>query len=63
MPFSLYREPEDVNGIKVPELNVSKSHARLSYDQSNDCFTITDQGSVNGTLLNNNRLSQVRVNY
>ena len=46
--------------IKVPELAVSKSHAVIGYDRSEHCFTVTDVGSVNGTLLNQDRLSEVR---
>lgn len=52
-----------MNGVKIPELCVSKSHAKLSYDKAEQCFTLTDMGSVNGSSLNNHRLSKVRCMY
>ena len=57
--YIVAREPEGPNVIKVPELAVSKSHAVIGYDRAEHCFTVTDLGSVNGTLLNQDRLSEV----
>lgn len=48
--------------ITIPELNVSKVHAVISYDKHERSFMVQDLGSVNGTFLNKDqRLSEVRV--
>lgn len=47
--------------IKIPELAVSKSHALITYSKTEKCFAVSDSGSVNGTLLNDDRLSVVSV--
>ncbi|XP_030832534.1 angiogenic factor with G patch and FHA domains 1 isoform X3 [Strongylocentrotus purpuratus] len=38
--------------LLVPELGVSKTHAQMLYDTERRCYTITDLGSQNGTVLN-----------
>ena len=61
--FSLSREPTASGRelcITVPELNVSKLHAIISYDKHEKSFMVQDLGSVNGTFLNKDqRLSEV----
>jgi len=57
-----HREPSGPHGIKIPEVQVSKSHASIAYKKRKQCFTIKDEGSANGTFLNQKRLSEVHTN-
>ena len=54
----IHREPVGPNGIKIPELLISKNHAEISYNKRRKHFMIKDLGSRNGTLLNQERLSE-----
>ena len=45
------------NDIILSSDEVSKDHARISHDPLQDLYTITDQGSTNGTSLNGERLA------
>ncbi|XP_076646214.1 uncharacterized protein LOC143355341 isoform X1 [Halictus rubicundus] len=48
---------EGDHSVVIPDINVSKHHARLIYDESKKVYHIVDSGSRNGTLLNGKRLS------
>ncbi|XP_076289060.1 angiogenic factor with G patch and FHA domains 1 isoform X2 [Lasioglossum baleicum] len=48
---------EGDHSVVIPDINVSKHHARLMYDESKKVYQIIDSGSRNGTLLNGKRLS------
>lgn len=41
----------------IPELNISRRHAQVTYNESNRTFSITDLNSSNGTRLNNQPLT------
>ncbi|XP_012944096.1 angiogenic factor with G patch and FHA domains 1 [Aplysia californica] len=45
--------------IEIPDVNVSKEHARIDYDHTDDVYRISDMGSQNGTTVNGVRLVQV----
>ncbi|CAL1533800.1 unnamed protein product [Lymnaea stagnalis] len=55
---SIGREKNMGHAIEIHDSNISKLHAELIYDYENSCYTITDKGSQNGTILNGNRMSQ-----
>ncbi|XP_078036717.1 angiogenic factor with G patch and FHA domains 1 [Augochlora pura] len=48
---------EGDHSVVIPDINVSKHHARLMYDENKKMYQIIDSGSRNGTLLNGKRLS------
>ncbi|XP_076379183.1 angiogenic factor with G patch and FHA domains 1 isoform X4 [Megalopta genalis] len=48
---------EGDHSVVIPDINVSKHHARLIYDENKKMYQIIDSGSRNGTLLNGKRLS------
>ncbi|XP_065912148.1 angiogenic factor with G patch and FHA domains 1-like isoform X2 [Dysidea avara] len=56
--LQLGREVSDPRSIQIPELEVSKVHAEITFDNDEDLFFITDLGSRNGTHLNENMLSE-----
>ena len=41
---------------------MSKCHVVIRYSKTKKCFTVSDLGSQNGTLLNQERLSEASVN-
>ena len=41
----------------IPEQNISRRHAQITYNESNRTFSITDLNSSNGTRLNNQPLA------
>jgi len=43
--------------IHLDDVNVSKQHAKLIYNEDEKSYTITDLGSRNGTFINSERLS------
>ncbi|XP_065836193.1 angiogenic factor with G patch and FHA domains 1-like [Oscarella lobularis] len=45
----------------LPELVVSKCHAEISLDDSTKEFLIKDLGSINGTFVNNTRLTEPKI--
>ncbi|XP_014205195.1 angiogenic factor with G patch and FHA domains 1 [Copidosoma floridanum] len=55
MGGSIGREGD--HSIIIPDINVSKHHAKLQYNDSKKVYEIIDLGSRNGTLLNGKRLS------
>ena len=57
---SSHREADGPNAIRIPEVSVSKHHARLSYEKAIRRFVVNDEKSQNGTFLNEERLSKVR---
>ncbi|XP_019615933.1 PREDICTED: angiogenic factor with G patch and FHA domains 1-like [Branchiostoma belcheri] len=52
------REKDMGHAIRIPDLNISKSHVEVSYDRGAAQYTVTDLGSQNGTLLNGQRISE-----
>ncbi|XP_072764550.1 uncharacterized protein [Anoplolepis gracilipes] len=52
---SLGREGD--HSVLIPDINVSKHHARFEYDDTKKQYHIIDSGSRNGTFLNGKRLS------
>lgn len=52
------REKDSEHVLRLPDMEVSKTHARIHYRKRDECFFITDLGSRNGTLLNGKRLSE-----
>ncbi|KZC06598.1 Angiogenic factor with G patch and FHA domains 1 [Dufourea novaeangliae] len=48
---------EGDHSVVIPDINVSKHHARLLYDEEKKIYQIIDSGSRNGTFLNGKRLS------
>ena len=49
----LGRQTESPNGIDLPHPTVSRQHAALEWNASQQCHVIADLGSRNGTWLNN----------
>ncbi|XP_071098894.1 angiogenic factor with G patch and FHA domains 1-like isoform X1 [Haliotis cracherodii] len=58
---SIGREKDMNNLIRIPDINVSKVHAGITYDYNLQSYVITDSGSQNGTFLNDARISQVKA--
>ncbi|XP_032676009.1 angiogenic factor with G patch and FHA domains 1 isoform X2 [Odontomachus brunneus] len=52
---SLGREGD--HSVLIPDVNISKYHARFMYDETKKQYQIIDSGSRNGTFLNGKRLS------
>ncbi|XP_011150988.1 angiogenic factor with G patch and FHA domains 1 isoform X2 [Harpegnathos saltator] len=52
---SLGREGD--HSVLIPDVNISKYHARFVYDETKKQYQIIDFGSRNGTFLNGKRLS------
>lgn len=52
---TLGREGE--HAILIPDINVSKHHATISFDKEKNKYMIVDLGSRNGTILNGKRMS------
>ncbi|XP_076226466.1 angiogenic factor with G patch and FHA domains 1 isoform X4 [Nomia melanderi] len=48
---------EGDHSVVIPDINVSKHHARLLYNEEKKMYQIIDLGSRNGTFLNGKRLS------
>jgi pSer/pThr/pTyr-binding forkhead associated (FHA) protein len=46
-------------GIRIPSASVSRRHCVLRYQ--NDCLTVEDLGSANGTYLNGQRISRKEI--
>ncbi len=46
--------------LRLPDVGISRRHAQVSYDGSN--AVLTDLGSTNGTLVNGQRVVEVRLN-
>ncbi|KAK7478400.1 hypothetical protein BaRGS_00030325 [Batillaria attramentaria] len=55
------REKDPRHVIQVPDINVSKIHAEFQFDYSNNCYTVQDLGSQNGTFINDLRISETKV--
>lgn len=53
------REGED-KSILIPDINVSKVHAYITFDREASKYMIQDLGSQNGTLLNGKRISPAK---
>ncbi|CAO3597999.1 unnamed protein product [Absidia cylindrospora] len=51
----------DTRRMRLRDMQVSKYHCQLFYDQAKHAFAITDVGSQNGTLLNGERLSPAKT--
>ncbi|XP_014489188.1 PREDICTED: angiogenic factor with G patch and FHA domains 1 [Dinoponera quadriceps] len=52
---SLGREGD--HSVLIPDVNISKYHARFIYDEMKKQYQVIDSGSRNGTFLNGKRLS------
>ncbi|XP_034946602.1 angiogenic factor with G patch and FHA domains 1 isoform X1 [Chelonus insularis] len=52
---SLGREGD--HSVLIPDINISKHHAKFQYDQDKRQYEIIDLGSRNGTYVNGKRLS------
>ncbi|XP_061931760.1 angiogenic factor with G patch and FHA domains 1 isoform X2 [Apis cerana] len=48
---------EGDHSVVIPDINISKQHARFLYNEDKKIYEITDLGSRNGTFLNGKRLS------
>ncbi|XP_076547427.1 angiogenic factor with G patch and FHA domains 1 isoform X2 [Osmia lignaria lignaria] len=48
---------EGDHSVVIPDINVSKHHARFVYNEEKKMYEIIDLGSRNGTFLNGKRLS------
>ncbi|XP_024947856.1 angiogenic factor with G patch and FHA domains 1 isoform X3 [Cephus cinctus] len=48
---------EGDHAVLVPDINISKHHAKFQYDEEKGLYQIIDLGSRNGTVLNGKRLS------
>ncbi|GFG30944.1 hypothetical protein Cfor_04042, partial [Coptotermes formosanus] len=48
---------EGDHAVSVPDINISKHHAKFTFDESLGKYYVTDFGSRNGTYLNGKRLS------
>lgn len=55
------REKDMDHAIRIPEVEVSKSHAMVYFDLDQQCYMLTDLGSQNGTVINGNRILQPKV--
>ncbi|MBN2040344.1 MAG: diguanylate cyclase [Spirochaetes bacterium] len=56
--YTIGRNPD--NDIFITDTTVSRTHARLSWDQ--DTFIIEDLNSTNGIFLNGSKISSARLN-
>ncbi|XP_011688024.1 PREDICTED: angiogenic factor with G patch and FHA domains 1 isoform X2 [Wasmannia auropunctata] len=52
---SLGREGD--HSVLIPDINISKYHARFIYDEAKKQYQVIDSGSRNGTFINGKRLS------
>jgi len=50
----------DQANLRLPDVGISRRHARLDYDGSQ--VVLTDLGSTNGTMVNGQRVSAVALN-
>ncbi|XP_063982347.1 angiogenic factor with G patch and FHA domains 1 isoform X2 [Diachasmimorpha longicaudata] len=48
---------EGDHAVVIPDINISKHHAKFQYDENKKHYEIVDLGSRNGTLLDGKRLS------
>ncbi|XP_062409655.1 angiogenic factor with G patch and FHA domains 1 [Sardina pilchardus] len=55
---SIGREKDLDHAIRIPEAEVSKSHAEVYFDLDQQCYMLVDLGSQNGTVINGNRIFQ-----
>lgn len=55
------REKDMNHAIRIAEMGVSKFHAEVYFDSSQQCYMLVDQGSQNGTVINGNRILQPRA--
>ncbi|KAJ8670281.1 hypothetical protein QAD02_001540 [Eretmocerus hayati] len=51
---------EGDHAVIVPDINISKHHAKLQYDEVKKFYEIIDLGSRNGTFLNGKRISAAK---
>ena len=50
----------DQANLRLPDVGISRRHARLDYDGAQ--VVLTDLGSTNGTMVNGQRVSAVALN-
>ncbi len=50
----------DQANLRLPDVGISRRHARLDYDGNQ--VVLTDLGSTNGTMVNGQRVSAVALN-
>lgn len=52
---------EGAHDIIIPDVNISKTHLRFTYNSDKDRYECADTGSRNGTLLNGKRMSETGI--
>ncbi|XP_076465194.1 uncharacterized protein LOC143296985 isoform X1 [Babylonia areolata] len=52
------RDGDSRHVVQIPDVNISKVHAEIKYDEDNSCYTVEDLGSQNGTFINDLRISE-----
>uniref|UniRef100_A0A8C4WNV9 Angiogenic factor with G patch and FHA domains 1 n=1 Tax=Eptatretus burgeri TaxID=7764 RepID=A0A8C4WNV9_EPTBU len=57
-PATVGREKEMDHAIRIPEIGVSKLHAKVEFKPDLQAYVIFDQGSQNGTVINGARMQQ-----
>uniref|UniRef100_UPI00358EE7DF angiogenic factor with G patch and FHA domains 1 isoform X2 n=1 Tax=Myxine glutinosa TaxID=7769 RepID=UPI00358EE7DF len=57
-PATVGREKEMDHAIQIPEIGVSKFHAKVEFKPDLQAYVIIDQGSQNGTVINGTRMQQ-----
>ncbi|XP_056156342.1 angiogenic factor with G patch and FHA domains 1 isoform X2 [Lampris incognitus] len=55
-PATIGRKEDMDHAIRIPEMGVSKFHAKVFFDLSQQSYMLVDQGSQNGTVINGNRI-------
>ncbi|XP_033750133.1 angiogenic factor with G patch and FHA domains 1-like [Pecten maximus] len=53
------REKEMGHTVLIPDINISKAHAEIHFDEDKYHYYLTDLASQNGTFLNEERVSEV----
>ncbi|XP_054277903.1 angiogenic factor with G patch and FHA domains 1 isoform X2 [Macrosteles quadrilineatus] len=48
---------EGDHAITIPDISISKHHAKVSYSEEHQCYQLVDLGSRNGTFVDGHRVS------
>lgn len=48
---------EGDHAIILPDINISKTHLKFTFNKEKNVYSVTDLGSRNGTILNGRRIS------
>eukprot|EP00794_Sanderia_malayensis_P005700 gene5700-6401_t len=54
-------QDESKHLLHIPDVEASKDHAQICYRQTENQYYLRDEGSVNGTFLNDKRVSEPKV--